>query len=135
MIAHITSRLLIFTEHKDTLDYLAGEIFQKTDSGTQELLLRTAFLPQMTADMAEDIGAYFMWPRQGSTVSSVAVIGGTGLKGMRAADANQYFAGGSGFPDFMFFSLNMLTEGEKGLKAAGYYDNNWKVSNDWVEQK
>lgn len=33
-------------------DYLAGEIFQKTDSNAQELLLTTAYLPQMTADMA-----------------------------------------------------------------------------------
>ena len=34
-------------------DYLAGEIFQKTDAGTQELLLNTACLPQMTAGMAQ----------------------------------------------------------------------------------
>jgi hypothetical protein len=33
-------------------DYLAGEIFQKSDNGAQELLLTTAYLPQMTADMA-----------------------------------------------------------------------------------
>jgi LuxR family maltose regulon positive regulatory protein len=33
-------------------DYLAGEIFQKTDAATQELLLKTSYLPQMTADMA-----------------------------------------------------------------------------------
>ena len=33
-------------------DYLAGEIFQKTDPSTQELLLRTANLPQMTVEMA-----------------------------------------------------------------------------------
>ena len=33
-------------------DYLAGEIFQKTDAATREVLLTTAFLPQMTADMA-----------------------------------------------------------------------------------
>ena len=36
-------------------DYLAGEIFQKTDARTQELLLATAWLPQMTADMAEAV--------------------------------------------------------------------------------
>ena len=36
-------------------DYLAGEIFQKTDIGTQELLLTTAFLPQMTVDMARSV--------------------------------------------------------------------------------
>jgi len=34
-------------------DYLAGEIFQKTDAGTQELLLRTAHASHMTAGMAE----------------------------------------------------------------------------------
>ena len=36
-------------------DYLAGEIFQKTDMRTQELLLTTAFLPQMTVDMARSV--------------------------------------------------------------------------------
>ena len=34
-------------------DYLAGEIFQKTDAGTQDLLLRTAYATQMTAGMAQ----------------------------------------------------------------------------------
>ena len=36
-------------------DYLAGEIFQKTDAGTQELLLRTAYLAQMSAAMAQEL--------------------------------------------------------------------------------
>ena len=36
-------------------DYLAGEIFQKTDAGTQEFFLRTAYLAQMTAGMAQAI--------------------------------------------------------------------------------
>ena len=36
-------------------DYLAGEIFQKSDAGTQELLLRTANLAQMTTGMAEEL--------------------------------------------------------------------------------
>jgi len=34
-------------------DYLAGEIFQKTDAGTQDLLLKTAYPAQMTAGMAQ----------------------------------------------------------------------------------
>jgi len=34
-------------------DYLAGEVFQKTDGRTQAFLLNTAYLAQMTADMAE----------------------------------------------------------------------------------
>ncbi len=36
-------------------DYLAGEIFEKTDAATREVLLTTAFLPQMTADMARTL--------------------------------------------------------------------------------
>ena len=49
---------------------------------------------------------------------------------MRSAEANQYYAGGSGFPDFMIFSLDMLKYGEKGLKVAGYFNNNWELSDD-----
>jgi tetratricopeptide (TPR) repeat protein len=36
-------------------DYLAGEIFQKTDAGTQDFLVRTACLPQMTAGIAQQL--------------------------------------------------------------------------------
>jgi ATP/maltotriose-dependent transcriptional regulator MalT/DNA-binding SARP family transcriptional activator len=36
-------------------DYLAGEILQKSDTRTQEFLLRTAYLPQMTAAIAEEL--------------------------------------------------------------------------------
>ena len=36
-------------------DYLAGEILDKTDAHTRELLLATAYLPQMTAGMAENL--------------------------------------------------------------------------------
>ncbi|MFT2008479.1 alpha/beta hydrolase-fold protein [Pontibacter sp. 13R65] len=75
----------------------------------------------------DDLGAYFMWPRADSEVASVAVITGTGLKGMQAADANQYFAGGSGFPDYMVFSLDMLRDGAKGMKTAGFYGNDWSI--------
>ena len=37
---------------KLVFDYLAGEIFQKSDARTRNLLLQTAYLPQMTAGMA-----------------------------------------------------------------------------------
>ena len=75
----------------------------------------------------DDLGAYFVWP-QADARTSVGVIAGTGIKGMSAASANQYFAGGSGFPDFMVFRLAMLKEGAKAIQLAGYFDNNWKLS-------
>jgi pimeloyl-ACP methyl ester carboxylesterase len=75
----------------------------------------------------DDLAAYFVWPRRDSEVASVAVITGTGLTGMRAANANQYFSGGSGFPDFMIFSNAMLQKGVEGVKMAGFYTNDWSL--------
>ncbi len=84
----------------------------------------------------DDMGAYFVWPIKSSAVTSVAVIGGTGLKGMNASNANQYFAGASGFPDFMIFNLDMLKTGSAGVKMAGFFNNNWQLAGeDFVEGK
>ncbi|MDQ1089984.1 prolyl oligopeptidase family serine peptidase [Siphonobacter sp. SORGH_AS_1065] len=75
----------------------------------------------------DDLAAYFVWPLRGSAQASVSVITGTGIKGFKASSANQYFAGASGFPDYMIFSLDMLQSGSKGVKMAGLFDNNWKL--------
>lgn len=42
------SRQLVF-------DYLAGEIFQKSDARTQQFLLHTAYLPEMTTGIAREL--------------------------------------------------------------------------------
>ncbi|GAB2801739.1 alpha/beta hydrolase [Rhabdobacter roseus] len=75
----------------------------------------------------DDLGTYFVWPRADSPTASVAVVAGTGLKGMNATNANQYFSGGSGFADVMIFSLDMLQGGIKGVKMAGFLGNDWTV--------
>jgi poly(3-hydroxybutyrate) depolymerase len=76
----------------------------------------------------DDLATYFVWPIKGSATASVAVVGGTGIKGMRAASANQYFAGASGFPDFMIFGLDMVRSGSQGVRMAGFFDNDWKLA-------
>ncbi|MBT1695674.1 prolyl oligopeptidase family serine peptidase [Fulvivirgaceae bacterium PWU4] len=76
-----------------------------------------------------NLGVYFTWPRAGSNIASVAVVSGTGLQGMRTAEANQYFAAGSGFPDYMIFSTEMLRNGAAGVKLAGFYGNDWSLEN------
>jgi len=78
----------------------------------------------------DDLGAYFTWPIKSSPINSVGVIGGTGLKGMSATNANQYFAGASGFPDFMVFRLGMLQSGVNEIKMAGFFDNNWRLASE-----
>ena len=75
----------------------------------------------------DDLAAYFIRPLPDGR-TSVAVIAGTGVKGMQAANANQYFAGASGFPDYMIFRLEMLQAGAQGVLMAGFFGNDWKFS-------
>ncbi len=82
-----------------------------------------------------DLGAYFVWPIAGTASNSVAVITGSGLPGMNSAMANQYFAGGSGFPDFMIFRAAILEKGESEVEIAGFFDNNWALSGDDFTRK
>jgi pimeloyl-ACP methyl ester carboxylesterase len=77
-----------------------------------------------------DLCAYFVWPQKQSDFASVGVVTGTGLPGMKAANANQYFAGASGFPDFMVYSLGLLKNGSKDIKLAGFYSNDWKLTTE-----
>jgi hypothetical protein len=82
----------------------------------------------------DDLATYFVRPRADS-VCSVGVVAGTGIKGMNATFANQYFAGGSGFPDFMIFTLSMLNEGATKIKLAGFFNNNWQLApGEFAEQ-
>lgn len=75
----------------------------------------------------DQYGAYIVWPIRSTLVTSVAAVTGSGLKGMQAASANQYFAGASGFPDFMIFTLDMLHSGASALKMTGFFDHNWQI--------
>ncbi|MGN6616810.1 MAG: alpha/beta hydrolase-fold protein [Ilyomonas sp.] len=77
----------------------------------------------------DDLAAYFVW-KQKDPALLTGVVTATGAKGMKAAYANQYFAGGSGFPDFMIFSIDMLKDGSKAVKMAGFFDNQWKLSKE-----
>ena len=80
----------------------------------------------------EDMGVYLEWPSKEGNQNAIALIGGSGMKGMRAAEANQYFTGGSGFPDFMIFKPEMLVNGDAGVLMAGFYTNQWTLGSDRV---
>jgi predicted esterase len=74
-----------------------------------------------------DLAAYFIWPQKDPNLL-VGAVAATGVPGMKAAFANQYFAGGSGFPDFMIFNSDMLKGDEKAIKLTGFFDHRWKLS-------
>lgn len=75
----------------------------------------------------DDIGVYFVYPRKDSEKNYVGVVAGTGLKGAKATYPNDYISGISGYPDVMIFSLDYLKDGIRGVKAAGFFGNDWSV--------
>ena len=74
-----------------------------------------------------DHAAYFVRPRPGSDVASVGVVAWTGRAGWVAASPGQYFISGAGFPDLLFFSAEALRSGTDGVRAIGWFGNDWSL--------
>jgi dienelactone hydrolase len=74
-----------------------------------------------------DLAAYFVRPRPGSDVASVGVVAWTGRPGWIAASPGQYFISGAGFPDLLVFSAEILRSGTAGVRAIGWFGNDWSV--------
>ncbi|MBI6117576.1 alpha/beta hydrolase-fold protein [Salegentibacter maritimus] len=91
---------------------------------------------EMTVDgktlKGKDLGAYFIYPRKDSDLASIGVITATGEQGMKAAWGNDYLLNGTFYPDFMIFKDTMMHEGLPGIKAAGFFDNSWRIEVDDV---
>ncbi len=75
----------------------------------------------------DDLGVYFVYPRFDSATASVGVVAGTGLKGMKATYANNYFSGITGFPDVMVFSADFLKTGLEDIKISGFFGSDWSI--------
>ncbi|MDP5044639.1 MAG: hypothetical protein NWQ06_06640, partial [Leeuwenhoekiella sp.] len=66
-------------------------------------------------------------PRTDSDTASIGVVTATGIVGMKAAYANDYLENGTTFPDVLIFDNTMLTKGIEGVKASGFFGNDWSV--------
>jgi pimeloyl-ACP methyl ester carboxylesterase len=77
--------------------------------------------------VAEDMVAMFVRPRDGSSVAVVGVVAPTGIEGCRAAERIGYFGSGVGYPDWTVFSSAVFEKGLGGVKAAGFFGNDWGV--------
>lgn len=75
----------------------------------------------------DDLACLFLRPRADSDVACVAVVGGTGIKGMRLTDRLQYIFAGCNYPDCVVIGPEMLTDGTKGMRAAGVFGSDWAV--------
>jgi dienelactone hydrolase len=74
-----------------------------------------------------DLAAYFIRPRPGSDAASVGVVAWTGPAGWMAASPAQYFISGAGFPDLLLLSAETLRSGTGGVRAIGWFGNDWTV--------
>jgi dienelactone hydrolase len=74
-----------------------------------------------------DLAAYFIRPRADSSTASVGVVAWTGPAGWAAAGPGQYFVSGAGFPDAMIVSAEIFRLGTGGIRALGWFGNDWRL--------
>ncbi|MCC7509261.1 MAG: prolyl oligopeptidase family serine peptidase [Planctomycetes bacterium] len=85
-----------------------------------------------------DLAMLFCYPRADSDKSSVCVIGGTGLAGMRLTERLPYFVSGAAFPDVILYGPELLELGTGGVRAAGFLGEDWQVASGeivWRDDK
>jgi len=83
----------------------------------------------------KDIACLMIRPRTDSDIASVAVVSGTGLKGMEYSDFAYYFHPYLSFPDITVYNSDILKSDEKGVLFTGFFGNDWSVKNgEFVEQ-
>ncbi len=75
----------------------------------------------------EDLGCVFLRPHPADDRALVGVVGGTGMPGMRVTERMPYFTSGTGFPDCLVIGADLPAKGLKGLRAAGFFGQDWGV--------
>lgn len=78
-------------------------------------------------EIGDDLAVLMVRRRAGSRTASVAVIGGTGIEGMRATNRMRYFVPGVPYPDLLIMEAGVLTNGVSDVRAAGYFGADWSV--------
>jgi hypothetical protein len=75
----------------------------------------------------DDLACLFIRPRMDSDFANVGVVAGTGIKGMRVANNRPYLYPGYAFPDLVVYSPEMFREGSAGVRAAGFFGDDWSI--------
>lgn len=75
----------------------------------------------------DDMACLFVRPRSDNDDGLVAVVSGTGLTGLRLTERMPYFLAGCEYPDWVVFTPDVLQNGPAAAKAAGFFDNRWRI--------
>jgi hypothetical protein len=76
----------------------------------------------------DDYGLLFTYPRKGMSGVLAAAVADTGIPGLRLTLRPSYFTSGVGIPDFVLFGKEILTQGDAGVRLAGFFDHEWKLA-------
>jgi dienelactone hydrolase len=82
------------------------------------------------AQMRDDLAVLAVYPRRGSDRALVGIVGGSGPVGMRLTMTLPYFVSGVAYPDWIVLDPTMLTGGLEGVRAAGFFSNDWQLDPD-----
>lgn len=88
-------------------------------------------------ESGDDLAVLAVRPRPGSTEASIAVVGGTGITGMRMTTRLRYFWSGVEYPDFLLYGPEAIDSPSapaeaRDVRAAGYFDADWGVDSGGV---
>jgi hypothetical protein len=78
-------------------------------------------------ELGIDLACLFIRPRPGSSLASVGVVSGSGIKGMRLTDRLAYFLSGVGYPDCAVFGPEILLQRQATARVAGFFGADWSV--------
>jgi len=76
----------------------------------------------------DGLACLFLRPRPDSEIACVAVIGGTGIRGMRLTDRMPIFTSGVALPDVTVLGSECLRDGDQGIRMAGFFGEDWGIT-------
>lgn len=78
----------------------------------------------------DDLALLMARPRPNSDTAMVAVIGGTGITGMRLTDQFPFITSGVHYPDWFIAEPEIYLNADAGVIGAGFFDLDWSVGED-----
>lgn len=88
-----------------------------------------AFGPSMAKYADGTVAVFQIAPRKGSKNGSAAIIGGTGLLGMKLTERVPFLVSGASMPDVLALQPEYLLLGTRKVALAGFFGTDWSVAN------
>ncbi|MEO0115466.1 MAG: prolyl oligopeptidase family serine peptidase [candidate division WOR-3 bacterium] len=74
-----------------------------------------------------DFGVIFIYPNPLNPKKLILIYEGTNEKGQKLSDRFGVFYSGAGLPDFLIISDEVKQKGWGGIKAGGFFSNQWQL--------